>query len=102
MGIMHRDIKPENIFLDSDGHIALGDYGLCKIFPVNKKVNLLSTLSVNEFTYRYMSTGNIGAMWTSVWQAVLFNWWKSKYKNCKESKGFWCLKLDYMYSDCLF
>jgi p70 ribosomal S6 kinase len=54
MGIMHRDIKPSNIFLGSDGHIALGEYGVCKKFPANNKVNLLSTLTVNEFTYRYM------------------------------------------------
>ena len=30
LGIVYRDLKPENILLDSDGHIALTDFGLSK------------------------------------------------------------------------
>ena len=28
--IVYRDLKPENILLDTNGHIALCDFGLCK------------------------------------------------------------------------
>jgi serine/threonine protein kinase len=29
MGIVHRDLKPANIFIDSDVHPIVGDFGLC-------------------------------------------------------------------------
>lgn len=33
--VIHRDLKPENIFIDTDGHLVLGDFGIAWEFQRN-------------------------------------------------------------------
>ncbi|OHT16382.1 AGC family protein kinase [Tritrichomonas foetus] len=48
--VLHRDIKPGNVFIDSEGHVKLGDFGLARC--LNSTVDFATTCIGTPF---YMS-----------------------------------------------
>ena len=38
LGVIHRDVKPSNCFLDEDGRVKVGDFGLARSLKVNTKL----------------------------------------------------------------
>lgn len=49
-GVIHRDIKPSNLLLNSNGHMKLGDFGLCR--SVNGSDDVEDDYSVATRWYR--------------------------------------------------
>jgi serum/glucocorticoid-regulated kinase 2 len=52
--VVYRDLKPENILLDYTGHIALCDFGLCKL-NMSETDRTNSALAVESPKYSHLT-----------------------------------------------
>jgi len=61
-GIVHRDLKPENVFVTTDGHVKILDFGLAKLTELAGTPSGATDLSTKLGTNPGMVLGTIGYM----------------------------------------
>jgi hypothetical protein len=57
VGVLHRDIKPANCFVDGEGRVKIGDFGLSISTAGRGDLNLTSSGVFRVLSYKFVKKG---------------------------------------------
>lgn len=61
-GMIHRDLKPVNIFLDSNDHVKIGDFGLATTNILSTLVHTIDADKESQFVEKGMDVWLLGVL----------------------------------------
>jgi serine/threonine protein kinase len=78
--VIYRDLKPENILLDYSGHIALCDFGLCKLDM--KDEDRTNSLCLLSYLAHYFAN-RFSILWNARVPGTRATSWPGLYQDCR-------------------